>query len=270
MKCPNLWQDLHWYFCWTLERFYMYRIITFLISLPVLINVLGIKTFLLVFVVWSYWWSVTSIILVTGWSRFHKRLLLLGFAWWEICVLVSHQINLCHLGAACNLLDMSDSCLWTFHLLSKLPDLACWKIVKVHIAIIDYLGDKFFILKEEPKISLWNILAVSQGSLAKATWVWTALYHLPTELFPWWKLVRRSNLALTSFDWGLQNSSNLSQPVSGVSSSVDKLQETYWSMPAKIAIPSNYFLAFSSLRYHHKLTFPNIFTFKSPLQESMV
>ena len=69
------------------------------------------------------------------------------------------------------------------------------------------------------------------GFLPKATWVCTALYHSSTDLFPCWKLVSKSNLALASLDWGLQNSSNLSQMVSTINSSMDKFQETYWSMP---------------------------------------
>ena len=52
--------------------------------------------------------------------------------------------------------------------------------------------------KKNQKMSLWMILAVSGGYLAKATWVCTALYHSSTDLFPCKKLVSKSNLALTS------------------------------------------------------------------------
>ena len=69
------------------------------------------------------------------------------------------------------------------------------------------------------------------GYLVKATWFCTALYHSSTDLLPCWKLVSKLILALTSFDWGLQNSSNFSQMVSSVNSSVDKFHETYWSIP---------------------------------------
>ena len=144
---------------------------------------------------------------------------------------MSYQINLCHLGVTCHLLDMLGSHLRTLHLLCKLPELACGKLVQVYVAIIYCLGDKLFIFQEEPKRSLWSILAVSWGYLAEGTWVWTALYHSSTDLFPCQKPVKRSNLALTSFDCGLQNSSNFSQIVSSISSSLDKLQETYCSMP---------------------------------------
>ena len=67
----------------------MCRIYTFLTSLLVLVNIFGIKTFLAVIVVWR---SVICIILVTGWSRLHKRLPLLVFTCWEICVLMSHRL----------------------------------------------------------------------------------------------------------------------------------------------------------------------------------
>ena len=124
------------FFGWTLET-YTYRITTFFTSPLVLINMPGIKTFLVIVVVWRYWLSVACIILVTGWSGFQKRLLLLVFACFEFCVLVSHNINLCHLRVACHLLVMSGGCLWTFHLFSKLPDLACWKPIQVYVAVID-------------------------------------------------------------------------------------------------------------------------------------
>ena len=170
-------------------------------------------------------------------------------ACWEVCVLVLHQIDLCHLGVTCHLLDVSGGHLWTFHFLSKLPDLTCWEIVQIYIAVIYGFRYKFFILEKEPKISLWGILTVSRGYLARPTWVWTALYHSFTNLFPYQKLVRRSNWAFTSFDWGLQNSSNFSQIVSSINSSVDRLQEAYWSMPKSPlkAITFLYFLLSESI-----------------------
>ena len=93
------------------------------------------------------------------------------------------------------------------------------------------LETNFSSFKKYQRMSLWSILADSGGYLATAVWVCIALYHSSTDLFPCWKLLSKSNLPLTSFDWGLQNSSNFSQMVSSVKSSVDKFQETYWSMP---------------------------------------
>ena len=120
---------------------------------------------------------------VTRWSRFHIKLFLLVFACWEICVLVPHQIDLCHLGVTCHLLDVSGGHLWALHFLSKLSDLTCWELVQLYIAVIHGLRYKFFILEKEPKISLQRILAVSGGYLAREPWVWTALYHSSTTCF---------------------------------------------------------------------------------------
>ena len=80
-------------------------------------------------------------------------------------------------------------------------------------------------------MSLCKILAVSGGYLARLPCACTALYHSSILLLPCLKLVRRSKWAHTSFDWGLQNSSNFPQIVSKVNSSDGKLHETYWSMP---------------------------------------
>ena len=161
----------------------MDRISTLLASLLVLVNVLGIKALLvIVIVVWRYLLPVTCIILVTGWSRFHKRLLHLVLACWEVCTLMPHKINLHDMGVTCHLLDMPGSHLWTLHLPCKLPEFACRKLVQVYVVII--------------------VLETNSSSFRKNQkrflWVWIALYHSSTDFFPCWKLVRRSNLALTS------------------------------------------------------------------------
>ena len=118
---------------------------------------------------------VTCIILVTGWSRLYKGLPIHGLACWEVCVLMSHQIDLSYLGVICHLLDGPGCNLGTLHLLCKLPDLACGKPVQVYVAIIDCLGDKLFIFKEEPKDVPMKYLGCFWGYLAKATWVCIAL-----------------------------------------------------------------------------------------------
>ena len=76
-----------------------------------------------------------------------------------------------------------------------------------------------------------KILAVSGGYLARLIWACSELYHSCKLLVPCLKLVNRSKWTLTSFDCGLQNSSNFPQIVSKVSSSPGKHHETYWSMP---------------------------------------
>ena len=143
---------------------------------------------------------------MTGWSRLHKRLLLV-FACWEVCALMPHKINLSCLGVTCHLLDMPGGCLRTLYLLCKLADLACGKPSQVYVAVINCLGDKYIIFQEKPKDVPMKYLGCFWGGyLAKPTWVCTALYYSSTDLFPCQKLVKKSNLAITSLDWGLQNS----------------------------------------------------------------
>ena len=117
----------------------------FLKSLFVLIYILGIKALLVIAL------PVACIILVTGWSRLYKGLSLLVLACWEVCMLMSHQIDLSHLGVTSHLLDVPGSCLRTLHLLCKLPDLACRKLVQVYVAVINCLWDKLFIFQGKTK-----------------------------------------------------------------------------------------------------------------------
>ena len=85
-------------------------------------------------------------------------------------------------------------------------------------------------LRKKQKISLCNILAVSWGYFAKLICDCTALYHSFTDQSPCLKLVSKSNLALISFVYGLQNS-NFCQITSKHVSSGVKFHEIYWSMP---------------------------------------
>ena len=62
--------------------------------------------------------------------------------------------------------------------------------------------------------------------------VWTALNYSLTDLSPCLKLVSKSNLALTSFTCGLQNSSNLVHNISKVMSLSVKPHETTRSIPS--------------------------------------
>ena len=156
-------QDLHWYFfaghckpsiCIESPHFWHLSL--------VLVNILGIKAFLVIIVVvWGYLLPVTCIILVTWWSRFQKDFFCL-------CLLAGRSVCFCGiilicatLGVTGHLLDMPGSHLWTLHLPCKLPDLVCGKLVQVYVAIIYCPGDKLFIFQEVPKMSLWSILAVS-------------------------------------------------------------------------------------------------------------
>ena len=67
--------------------------------------------------------------------------------------------------------------------------------------------------RKKQKMSLCKILAVSWGYLARLTCACTVLYHLSSLLLPCVKLVRRSKWVHTSFNQGLQNSSNFPQIV---------------------------------------------------------
>ena len=74
------------------------------------------------------------------------------------------------------------------------------------------LETKFLIPQKKPKYSC------------------TALYHSSTEQSPCLKVVIRSNLALTSFVCGLQNSLHFVQMTSKHKSSGVKHQDIYWSL----------------------------------------
>ena len=119
----------------------------------------------------------------------------------------------------------------TFHLFASYHTLLAGNLSKSTLPFADCSGYKFFILEEKPEYVSVQDFGCFWGYLARLTCACTALYHSSTLLLPCLKLVRRSKWAHTSFDWGLQNSSNFPQIVSKVNSSDGKLHETYWSMP---------------------------------------
>ena len=100
--------------------------------------------------------------------------------------------------------------------------------ILLSLMVLDTNSSSF---RRNQKRSLCKIFAVSCGYLERHTWAYTTLYHSSTNLLPWWKLASRSNLAYTSLVWGLQKSSYLDQIVSKLSSAVGKHQETYWIIP---------------------------------------
>ena len=104
-------------------------------------------------------------------------------------------------------------------------------------------------LRKNQNISLCSILAISGGYFARLICAWTVLYHSSTLISPCLKLVRRSNLALTSLVWGLQNSSNLFQIISKHNSFWGKHHDTYWSKPKSPDQATTYlhFLALDSI-----------------------
>ena len=147
MKCPYLLQVLHWNFLaghlkpsTCLESPHLEHL-SFLVWACLGSYFLLLEWNLLVF---------TWILLVTGWSWL-ERLFLLVLPWWEVCLLMSHQIDLGHFGVTCNLFDVKCCGLWNLHFLCKLPDFACRKLFYTYTAIMYGFGYKLFILQEEPQ-----------------------------------------------------------------------------------------------------------------------
>ena len=148
--------------------------------------------------------------LVTGWSWLEK-LFLLVLAWFEVCVLMSHQIIL--IWTTWGHLQL----VWCYVLLPLKPPIffaSCLTLfagifsrsMLLSLVVLDTNSSSF---KKDQKMSWCKMFAVSCGYLARHTWACTALYHSSTDLLSRWKLVSTSNLALTSFAWSLQNSSYL-------------------------------------------------------------
>ena len=132
----------------TLETFYVLWITTIWTSISSLMSLGRIKSFL---VGWYLMVVFTWVPLVTLWSGLVGMLFPLALDLWEVCSLMSHQIHLSHLGITCNLFYVMCGRLWWLHLLSKLPNFACRKLLQINVRIIDGLGNKFFILEEKPE-----------------------------------------------------------------------------------------------------------------------
>ena len=142
---------------------------------------------------------LTGMALVTGWSWLESFSLV--FAWWEVCLLVSHQIDLSCFGVTYNLLDVLCNYFWCLHLLCKLPNLACKELVKINTTAIAGFRHKLFIFQEKQKMSQCKMFAVACGYLARHTWACTSLYHSSADLLPWQKLVSRSTLLTLHLLW---------------------------------------------------------------------
>ena len=183
-------------------------------------------------------------------------------------MLVSHKVNLSQLGVTCHPLYMPGSCLWMLHLLCKVPDRVCRKLVQVYVAIINCLGDKLFIIWKEPKDvpmkylgSFWGVLSQSNLGLYCIVPFIDWLVALPeackkvkpgpylmrlwlAELFkllPWYQVL--------VLHW-------------------TKLQETYCSIP-KSPLQTIIFMHCLFL-VHGKLTLKGVLTLQAPLKESMI
>ena len=85
-----------------IETFYMFGIATLWTSISSFMCLAWIK----LLKGWSLILVFTWIPLVTLWSRLVRMLFLLGIAWWVVCSLMPHKINLCHLRVTCNCFDV--------------------------------------------------------------------------------------------------------------------------------------------------------------------
>ena len=227
VKCPNLWQALHWIsFSWAFKSLHVSCISTFWTFILVLMCALGITSLL---VLALHLTAFTAMLFVIWLLGLHRWPLLLVFACWQFCALVSEKVDLHGLGITCNLLYVAFSGFGALHPFCKL---ACstWRM-QIYTFITDCSWYKLLILQEKPENVSVKDLGRFLGYLARLTCACTALYLSSTLQLPCLKLMRWSKWAHTSFDWGLQNSSNFPQIVCKVNSSDSKLQDMYWSMP---------------------------------------
>ena len=126
VKCPNLWQALHWYFFgWTLESSYMSCISTFGTSVLVVMCALWVKPLL---VVGLHLVIFTAILLVVCLFRLHRWLILLIFAWWQLCVMGPDEIDLHSLWVTCYLFYVMYSGFRALQFFGKLAHSACGKL----------------------------------------------------------------------------------------------------------------------------------------------
>ena len=188
---------------------------------------------------------------------------------------------------ACGSLDIFLMCLAVdlddYNLLEKCLTLVAGKFFRINVGIINCFTENSSSLRKKQNMSVCKIFAVSAGYFARLNCAWTALCHSSTLISPCLKLVQRSNLALTSMVWGLQNSSNVFNIISKHKSSGGKYQDTNWSIPKSPdqATTFLHFLAFdniassqSSIFSHLIFHFRNLwyklsFTFQSIFGPSM-
>ena len=208
------------------------------------------------------------IILVTRWSGFHLGLFLLVFVCWKICVLVPHQIDLCHLGFTCHLLDVSDTV--TFELSIFLA--SCLILLAGNLPRSILLS--FMVLDTDS-----SSLRKNQKYLCEESWLWLSLVdtwseqpgsgqcytiHPPT-CFLAGSLLEDQIGPTLHLNGACRILQTFLQIVSRVTSSVDRLQETYWSMPKSPlqvitflhfllseSITSSHSRIFSHFKYHFR------------------
>ena len=199
VKCPYLWQVLHWYFfaghwkpstCKASPHFWHLSLFlwTFFESKLFLLWYEGIGCL-----------SLASFLWLGG----------LGFTYnfFFLCLLAWRSVCWCHIRLICTTWGSHATCVMCLVVAFKLSiflasclTLFAGNLSRSILLSFMVLDTNSSYLRKNQKISLWRILAVSGGFLARASWLWTALYHSSTDLFPCWKLVRRSNWDCISFD----------------------------------------------------------------------
>ena len=241
----------------TLETFYFLGISTHWTSIFSLMCLFRIKFPL----VGSHLLVVfTCISLVTLWSWLERLLFPLALAWWEVHSLMSYQIDWGHLGVTCNLFDVMCFSLWCLHLLCKLPDFACRKLLQMYTAIIYGFGHTLFIFHKEPEYIFMQDTCCFWWVMGKRH---LCLYWIVPLIYRWISLSEVCKQAISGSDfihlW-------LAEIFILGPSSVDKHQETYLSIP-KYPLHAMTFLLFfdsvniaSSRMYgtsHHPLSNPS-------------
>ena len=187
MKCPNLWQYLHW--C--------------LLAGHVKPSICGVSPHLLHLSSWLVWtclnflWTCCSLssCLSSCWFLWLNCLDLNAFLCFLWCLLGGNSVLCKFTCAACGSLDTCLMCLsvglkdsnFFASCLTLLPRNLSRSIFESFIV----WHTKFSSFRKKNKICLCRIFAVSCGYLIKLIWFWTALYHLSTEWSSYLKLLNR-------------------------------------------------------------------------------
>ena len=213
------------FLCWTLETFNMFESPRFWHLSLYLYTFLASKVVLqlccLSFV--SFLWS--------GDLGLAKEFLSLVLASLEVCVLMSHQTDMSKLWVTCHLLDMPGSCLWTLHFLCKLPDLACGKLVRSILLSLIVLETNSSSLRKNQKMSPWGILAVSWGVLSQSNLGRYCIVSFINRFVALPEASKQVKAGPYFIPLWLAELFIFPQIVSSISSSLDKLHVTYWSIP---------------------------------------
>ena len=100
-----------------------------------------------------YGGTCCSLVALWSWTKGFP----LAFAWWEVCLLVSHQVNLGCLGITWYLIYVLCSCCQYLHFLCKLSNLACRKLVRINTTVIDGLWCKFISRKTTKDVMMQDV-----------------------------------------------------------------------------------------------------------------